>query len=119
MVVGFSKESGVSRVAPLTSDPDLLLQAIQTIDEGSVDEFPSLLGKRMQLCRDGMVSCYNSGHKDYLHGRGSFRSLLNFVTELDPLPDDILTTQWKLFGISKECCQTVRIFNVRPQLQDQ
>ena len=52
-----------------------------------LDDFPSQLAHRMGMCIDGTVSCYYSSRKDYFQSRASFRSLLNFVTELDEIPE--------------------------------
>lgn len=89
MIVAFARDTGVSRVTPLTTDGERLLQGIRAVDEdpAMVDEFPSRLAGRMRMCIDGTVSCYYSSRKDYFQSRASFRSLLNFVTELDEIPE--------------------------------
>jgi hypothetical protein len=89
MIVAFARDTGVRRVTPVTTDGDRLLQGIREVDEdpAMLDEFPSQLARRMGLCIDGTVSCYYSSRKDYFQSRASFRSLLNFVTELDEIPE--------------------------------
>ena len=89
MVVAFARETGVHRVTPVTADGERLLQGIREVDEDPdmLDEFPSQLARRMGMCIDGTVSCYHTSRKDYFQSRASFRSLLNFVTELDEIPE--------------------------------
>jgi len=88
MIVAYSRETGVRRASPVTGDADVLLRAIQSIDDDPVmtDEFPAKLAGRMRMCWDGTVSCYYTGRKEYFQSRASYRSLLNFVTELDEIP---------------------------------
>ena len=89
MVVAFARDTGVRRVTPVTADGERLLQGIREVDEDPdmLDEFPSQLARRMGMCIDGTVSCYYTSRKDYFQSRASFRSLLNFVTELDEIPE--------------------------------
>ncbi len=89
MVVAFARDTGVRRVTPVTTDDERLLQGILEVDEDPAmfDEFPSRLARRMGRGIDGTVSCYYTSRKDYFQSRASFRSLLNFVTELDEMPE--------------------------------
>jgi VWFA-related protein len=89
IVVAFARETGVRRVTPMTADGETLMQGIQRVDDDPDmrDEFPSKLASRMKMCIEGTVSCYYASRKDYFQSRASFRSLLNFVTELDEMPE--------------------------------
>ena len=85
MVVVHASGPGLRQMSPFTSVPEALMQAIAAAESDTElhDPFPDDYLDRLEKCRSGTVSCYNTGRKDYVQQRRSFWALLGFLTRMD------------------------------------
>jgi len=88
MIVGHATPVGQRVIAPLTSDRDALLAALDkvSVDREWVDPFPSFLKARVDECIRDLPGCPTNVAEEYHYGRRSLEALRQFLAGLESVP---------------------------------